>query len=129
MGNLGKKLLPQALKSCPKYNKYPNKADSFFLNGPTQASFSFIYTLFKQTIQFSQQINVKNVISIQYTAPGFKPSTSWTWVISHNHQTRAHSYLELTFSRSGLVLSLNVHVKTIIIERKKSMKDWQRNVA
>ena len=30
-----------------------------FLNGPTPASFSFIFGLFKQTIQFLQQINVK----------------------------------------------------------------------
>ena len=31
----------------------------FFKNGPTSASFSFIFGLFKQTIQFLQQINVK----------------------------------------------------------------------
>ena len=36
-----------------------------FLNGPCPASFSFILGLFKQTIQFSQQINVKKV-SIRY---------------------------------------------------------------
>ena len=34
---------------------------SVFLNGPSPASFSFIFGLFKQTIQFLQQINVKNV--------------------------------------------------------------------
>ena len=33
----------------------------FFKNGPTPASFSFIFGLFKQTLQFLQQINVKNV--------------------------------------------------------------------
>ena len=33
----------------------------FFKNGPTSASFSFLFSLFKQTIQFLQQINVKNV--------------------------------------------------------------------
>ena len=33
----------------------------FFLNGPTPASFSFIFGLFKQTLQFLQQIIVKNV--------------------------------------------------------------------
>ena len=33
----------------------------FFKNGPTLASFSFIFGLFKQTIIFLQQINVKNV--------------------------------------------------------------------
>ena len=30
-----------------------------FLNGPTPASLSFIFSLFKQTVQFLQQINVK----------------------------------------------------------------------
>ena len=35
---------------------------SIFLKmGQTPASFSFIFDLFKQTIQFLQQINVKNV--------------------------------------------------------------------
>ena len=32
----------------------------------------------KQTIQFLQQINVKNVLSIQYPALGFKPTTFGT---------------------------------------------------
>ena len=46
--------------------------------GPTPASFLFIFSLFKQTIQFLQQINVKNVMSIQYPAPGFEPTTFGT---------------------------------------------------
>ena len=33
----------------------------FFLNGPTPASFSFIFGLFKQTLQSLQQIYVNNV--------------------------------------------------------------------
>ena len=33
----------------------------FLKNGPTPASFSIIFGLYKQTIQFYQQINVKNV--------------------------------------------------------------------
>ena len=42
-----------------------------FLNGPTPASFSFIFGLFKQTLlQYLQQINVK--MSIQYPVPGFE---------------------------------------------------------
>ena len=36
-----------------------------------------------------QQINVKNVMSIQYTAAGFEPTTFRTWVSSHNHLIRA----------------------------------------
>ena len=47
-----------------------------FKNGPTLASFLFIFGLFKQTsLQFLQQINVKNVMSIQYMALGFEPMT------------------------------------------------------
>ena len=54
--------------------------------GPTPASFSFIFSLFKQTLlQFLQQINVKNVMSIQYTAPGFEPTTFGSWASSHYH--------------------------------------------
>ena len=45
-----------------------------FLNAPTPASFLFIFALFKQTIQFLQQMNVKYVMSIQYPAPGFEPT-------------------------------------------------------
>ena len=40
--------------------------------------FLFIFWLFKQTIQFLQQINVKNEVAIQYTVPGFEPTTSQT---------------------------------------------------
>ena len=39
--------------------------------------FRLFSVFFKQTlIQFLQQINVKNDISIQYTAKGFEPTTS-----------------------------------------------------
>ena len=31
----------------------------------------------------------KNVMSIQYTVPGFESTTFGTWVSSHNHLTRA----------------------------------------
>ena len=56
----------------------------FFKNGPTPASFLFIFGLFKQTLlQFLQQICEK--MSIQYTVPGFEPTTFRSWVSSHNH--------------------------------------------
>ena len=38
--------------------------------------FVCIFGLLKQTIQFLQQIYVKNVMTIQYMAPGFEPVTS-----------------------------------------------------
>ena len=53
--------LPNTRKDEFSFNVF-----DLFLNWPTQASFSFIFGLFKQTIQFLQQINVKNVMSIQY---------------------------------------------------------------
>ena len=59
----------------------------FLKNGPTPASFSYIFGLLKQTIQFYDKTMQK--MSIQYTALGFKPTTSWTRVVTHNHYTRA----------------------------------------
>ena len=57
----------------------------FKKNGPTPASFLFIFSLFKQTSsQFLQQINVEKM-SIQYTVPGFEPTTFGTWVSSLYH--------------------------------------------
>ena len=47
------------------------------------ASFSFIFGLLKQTVQFLQQIYQKNT----HQMPGFEPTTSRTWVVSYNHET------------------------------------------
>ena len=45
----------------------------------------FLFFSNKQYI-FLQQINVKYVqMSIQYTAPGFEPTTFQLWVVTHNH--------------------------------------------
>ena len=49
----------------------------------------FTVLLCKQTLQFFQQIYVKNVMTIKYTLLGFKSTTFGTRVSSHNHQTRA----------------------------------------
>ena len=43
--------------------------------GQTRPLFCLFLVFLKQTIQFLQQINVKNVMSIQYPAPGFEPMT------------------------------------------------------
>ena len=47
--------------------------------------FLIYFCLFKLTIQFLQQIYVKNVMSIKYMALGFKLMTFGTQVSSHNH--------------------------------------------
>ena len=46
--------------------------------GQPRPLFSFIFGLFKQTVQLLKQSNVKNVMSIQYTAPGLEPMTFGT---------------------------------------------------
>ena len=43
--------------SGPRF--YADQLPKLFKNGPTPTSFSFIFGLFKQTIQFLQQIKVK----------------------------------------------------------------------
>ena len=48
---------------------------SFFMqNGPTPASFSFIFGRFKQTLQIFTT-NICENVSIQYMVPGFEPTT------------------------------------------------------
>ena len=46
-------------------------------------------------------------MSIQYTAPGFEPSTSQTLIISHDHQTMAPA-LFWQFFVAHLVLCRNI---------------------
>ena len=62
--------------------------DTFFKNGPTPASFSFIFGLF-QTNNIILTENQYDKMSIQYTAPGFEPTTFQTRVVTHNYKTRA----------------------------------------
>ena len=54
-----------------------------------------LFLSLKQTLQFLQQIYVKNVMTIQYMALGFEPTTFRTRVSSNNHQTRAKTYFTL----------------------------------
>ena len=70
-----------------KRQRFPSQASQqvrglfiliFFKNGPTPASFLFIFCLFKQTsLQFLQRIYVEKM-SIQYAVPGFEPTTFGT---------------------------------------------------
>ena len=57
-----------------------------FLNGLAPVSFSFIFGLFNQKMPIYSKILWK--MSIQYTALGFKHTTSWLWASSLNHETR-----------------------------------------
>ena len=58
-----------------KQNTSSWTAQLFFKMGQTRPLFRLFSVFFKQTIQFLQQINVKNVMSIQYPVPGFEPTT------------------------------------------------------
>ena len=51
------------------YGGRPTCSDCFLNKWACPDLFSFIFSHFKQ-------INVKNIKSIQYTAPGFEPTTS-----------------------------------------------------
>ena len=54
-----------------------------FLNGAIPGLFFIYFRVFKQTLQFLQQIGVWKK-SIQYTVPGFEPTTFVKWVSFHN---------------------------------------------
>ena len=55
----------------------------FFKMGHLRPLLSLIFGLLKQTLIFLPQYMWK--MSIQYPVHGFEPTTSWTWVSSHNH--------------------------------------------
>ena len=67
-------------KAENRKNKYFLKAFitfsvCFFKKWAILGLFFVYFCLFKQTCQFLQQIYVKNVMNIQYTAPGFEPTS------------------------------------------------------
>ena len=71
-------------------------------NGPTPASVSLIFCLFKQTsLQFYNKYTWK--ISIQYAAPGLEHTTSRTWVVSHNHYQGSHPCEYISYGISVVV--------------------------
>ena len=62
----------------------PNYWIWLILNRQTPASFSFFLVFSNKP--YNLKINqCKNVMSIQYMVLGFEPTTSRTWVVSHNY--------------------------------------------
>ena len=55
--------------------------------------FFVCFRSFQKQYNFYNRSMWKNVMSTQCMAKGFKPTTSRTWVITHNHQTRAPAQL------------------------------------
>ena len=64
-----------------------------FLNMSTPASFRF----FLHTNNTIFTTNQCEKMSIQNTALGFEPTTSWTWVVTHNHQIKAPAGFALSY--------------------------------
>ena len=49
-----------------------------------------LFSVFSNKLyKFYNKSFLKNVMSIQYMAPGFEPMSSWIWVISHNQHLSA----------------------------------------
>ena len=59
--------------------------DYFFIKWANPGLFFVYFRSFKQTLFFYNKSMWKNVMSIQYTAPGFEPTTFGMRVSSHNH--------------------------------------------
>ena len=72
-------------------------------NGPTPASFCLLSVISNKQYNFYGKSMWKNDMSIQYMAQGFKPTTSWMWVVLHNHQTMTPAQMT-----KSLVSSANV---------------------
>ena len=78
---------------------------SVFKNGPTSASFSFIFGLSKQTIQYLQQINVKKC-----------PFSLWHW--DSNPQPLKHESSPTTTRPGLLQLLRNAEICLVRIGRQ-----------
>ena len=53
--------------------------------GQTRPLLCLFSSFSNKKLQFLQQIYVKNLLTIQYTVPGFEPTTFGIWVSSHYH--------------------------------------------
>ena len=64
-----------------------------------QSGLFFIYFRSFQTNNTIFTTNEYEKMSIEYMAPGFEPMTFRTWVVTHNHWTRAKSLARAKFKR------------------------------
>ena len=58
-----------------KFHRFGGPLDQFVYMGHPRPLFHLFSSLFKQALQFIQQIYVKNVLTIEYTARGFEPKS------------------------------------------------------
>jgi len=71
-------MIRDKISDCSNCSDFSDKkfVIDFFKNGPKPAPFSSIFVFFKHTLQFFQQINVKNGHPVYGT--GFEPTTFGT---------------------------------------------------
>ena len=84
-----------------KWNLADCIANIVVKNGPSQASFSFIFVLPNKHNNFNNQYMWR--MSIQYMVLGFEPMPLRTWVFDHKHSTRAPARLLMLLFRSCLL--------------------------
>ena len=97
--------------------------DSFYKNGPTPASSSCIF-VFSNTQIVIFTTNKCEQMSIQYTVSGFKLTTFWTWVSSHNHLTRAPA-IESIFCIAVQLHSVKIWTKKLFTDWPKCILTWK----
>ena len=84
---------------------YPHSSNIIFLIGPTRASFSFIFGIFKQTIQFLLQINVKNVHPVY-----------GTWIRTHHLESPPITTIPRfpTHSSNNIITMIQADIQTCL---------------
>ena len=86
---------------------------NFILSRANPSLFFIYFRPFKHTpVQYLQQINAKNVMSIQYTVPEFELTTFGTRVSSHNHQTKAPALIFLVESTMFLTWLISLRMNS-----------------
>ena len=67
-------------------------------------------------------------MSHQYSAQGFKPMTFWTWVVTHNHWTRAPAqitfFFRLEFFHSFMLPNIERGLWRVIGRQKRRGSFW-----
>ena len=91
------------VSDCPdlaKFHHFGEISAFFFLKkmGQPRPLFRSFSVFSNKQYNFYNKSMWKNVMSIQYPAPGFELTTFGMWVSSHNHQTRAPALFQLSLA-------------------------------
>ena len=81
------------VRLLPQWRKFERSISVEFFKWSNTVLFFVFFRLFKQTLQFLQQIGTCEKMSIQYLVLEFEPTTFRIWVSSHNQLTRAPAQL------------------------------------